>query len=169
MNTKPVLEGSVLADRVAMITLTDDREVDDTAFLPAETLANLVAFVLVHEEVPAMGVSITLVDEAEMHTLNLNYMDKDRPTDVLAFPLETPAEANEDPDHYHLLGDVVLSPAYIARQAAEQGKTVAEEAMMLTVHGTLHLLGYDHAEPEEEKVMFGLTDALLAAWTEAQS
>ena len=98
-------------------------------------------------------------------------MDKDGPTDVLAFPMDElrPGEVSEDPEE-GVLGDLVLCPAVAARQAEEAaaggqaGYTERDELDLLTVHGILHLLGYDHAEPEEHKEMFGLQARLLAEW-----
>lgn len=147
-----------------LINLVDSRDVDITPVGDPQRLCALTAFVLVSEGVVPMGVSITLVDEAAMHDLNLAHMETDRPTDVLAFPLDSPEDAAGDGEHTHLLGDLVLAPSYIARQASEHNKSMLEELELLTVHGTLHLLGYDHAEEEDRKVMFGLTDELLNAW-----
>lgn len=149
---------------MARITLEDERETDHTPIEEPSRLCALVAFVLAAEGVVPMGVSISLVDEPAMHALNLEYMDTDRPTDVLAFPLDSPDDAMSHPEVPALLGDVVLAPSYIARQASEHNKAFLEELEMLTVHGTLHLLGYDHAEEEERRVMFGLTDQRLAEW-----
>lgn len=149
------------------IGLEDAREDDQTVVPAPERLCALVAFVLIAEGVVPMGVTISLIDEPAMHELNLEHMETDRPTDVLAFPLDNPEEAAELPGVPHLLGDLVLAPSYIARQASEHNKSTQEELEMLVVHGTLHLLGYDHAEEEERKVMFGLTDELLAQWKDA--
>ena len=70
---------------------------------------------------------------------------------------------DEDPPS-GLLGDIVLCPTVTARQAAENGRTPDGEAEYLLIHGLLHLLGHDHAEPEEKRVMFGLNDEIIAAW-----
>lgn len=156
-----------LSPYLALISLIDEREVDTTLVDSPDHLCALVAFVLQAEGIVPMGVTISLIDESAMHTLNLNHMDTDRPTDVLAFPLDSPIEAAESPEIPHLLGDLVLAPAYIAHQASEHKKSTNEELEMLTVHGTLHLLGYDHAEERERKLMFGLTDELLVKWKEA--
>ena len=98
-------------------------------------------------------------------------MEKDGPTDVLAFPMDElrPGKVNEEPEE-GVLGDLVLCPAVAIRQAEEAvekgqaGYTALAELDMLTVHGILHLLGYDHAEPEEHQEMFGLQARLLAEW-----
>lgn len=156
-----------LSAHLERIGLEDAREDDQTAVPSPDRLRALVAFVLIAEGVVPMGVTISLIDEPAMHALNLEHMETDRPTDVLAFPLDGPEEAAESPEFPHLLGDLVLAPDYIARQASEHNKSTREELEMLVVHGTLHLLGYDHAEEEERRVMFGLTDDLLTQWKDA--
>jgi probable rRNA maturation factor len=89
-------------------------------------------------------------------------MDEPGPTDVLSFPMDElrPGRA-DDPTPAGLLGDVVLCPEVAVEQARTAGHSTVEELLLLTTHGILHLLGYDHAEPEEEKEMFGLQRQLL--------
>jgi probable rRNA maturation factor len=114
---------------------------------------------------PLAELSILLVDEAAMTAYHVKYMGEDGPTDVLSFPMDElrpPSDDEEAPEG--LLGDIVLCPTVTARQAAEHGRTAAEETEYLLVHGLLHLLGFDHAEPGEKAEMFGLKDKLLAAW-----
>jgi probable rRNA maturation factor len=115
--------------------------------------------------------SILLVDVEYMTELNRQWMDGDGPTDVLAFPMDEgsvdhgPSEAaGGEPA---LLGDIVLCPEVAAKQAAGAGHSTMDELALLTVHGTLHLLGYDHAEPDEEAEMFGLQARLLESWRAA--
>lgn len=116
---------------------------------------------------PLAELSILLVDAAYMADLNHRWMGGDGPTDVLAFPMEEggldrgPVDDAGEPT---LLGDIVLCPEVARRQAATAGHTTGHELELLTVHGTLHLLGYDHAEPEEEREMFALQDRLLHSW-----
>jgi probable rRNA maturation factor len=117
---------------------------------------------------PLAELSILLVDLAYMAELNHRWMGGEGPTDVLAFPME---EGTIDPGPNELgsgeptlLGDVVLCPEIAARQAAGAGQATADELDMLTVHGVLHLLGYDHAEPDEEREMFALQAKLLDGW-----
>lgn len=141
---------------------------------------------------PLAELSVLLVDADYMAVLNHQWMAKDGPTDVLAFPMDEnntidhgPADSPGAPT---LLGDIVLCPEVAARQAAKFGSPdprmrqdsqdddtqivhpvdgrygVADELTMLTIHGVLHLLGYDHAEPEEEREMFALQGKLLDAW-----
>jgi probable rRNA maturation factor len=117
---------------------------------------------------PMAELSVLLVDLAYMAELNHRWMGGDGPTDVLAFPME---DGTIDPGPNELgggeptlLGDVVLCPEVAARQAEQASHETADELDMLTVHGVLHLLGYDHAESEEEREMFALQAKLLDGW-----
>jgi probable rRNA maturation factor len=121
---------------------------------------------------PLAELSILLVDVEYMTELNHRWMGSDGPTDVLAFPME---EGTIDPGPNEvlggeptLLGDVVLCPEVAAQQAAIAGHGTADELHMLTVHGVLHLLGYDHGEPDEEREMFTLQAKLLDGWRAAR-
>ena len=116
---------------------------------------------------PQAELSVLLVDEDTMSAYHEKYMGEAGPTDVLSFPMDEqqpPGEEDEPP--VGLLGDVVLCPAVIDRQAREHDRTAAAEAEYLLVHGILHLLGYDHADDAERTEMFGLKDKILAAWAE---
>ncbi|WP_084077969.1 rRNA maturation RNase YbeY [Demequina sp. NBRC 110057] len=106
--------------------------------------------------------SIIFVDEPAMEQLHIQWMDEPGPTDVLSFPMDElrPGTA-EEPTPAGLLGDIVVCPTVAARQAEAAGHTAEEEMLLLTTHGILHLLGYDHVEPEEEKEMFALQRKLL--------
>ena len=114
---------------------------------------------------PQAELSILLVDEKTMADYHLRFMDLPGPTDVLSFPMDElrPPSDDEEPP-LGLLGDIVLCPTVTAAQAAENGRTPESEADYLLVHGLLHLLVFDHAEPDEHKVMFGLNDRIIAAW-----
>ena len=116
---------------------------------------------------PMAELSILLVDEPTMSSYHEKYMGEPGPTDVLSFPMDElrPPEDDEEPP-LGLLGDIVLCPAVTDRQAREHDRTASEEAEYLLVHGLLHLLGYDHAEPDEKAEMFELKDKILAAWAE---
>ncbi|SNR72247.1 rRNA maturation RNase YbeY [Actinomadura mexicana] len=122
---------------------------------------------------PLAELSVLLVDEAAMTELHEKWMDEPGPTDVLSFPMDElrpghmAGGADEDGEtDPGLLGDVVLCPAVAEKQAREAGHSTAEELELLCTHGILHLLGYDHAEPEEHREMFGLQDELLGSWRE---
>ncbi|MEJ5945717.1 rRNA maturation RNase YbeY [Pseudokineococcus basanitobsidens] len=111
---------------------------------------------------PQAELSVLLVDEAAMSALHEQHMGEEGPTDVLSFPMDELRPGSEDaPSPPGLLGDVVLCPEVAARQARAAGHSTADELLLLTTHGVLHLLGYDHAEPEEERRMFSLQRQLL--------
>lgn len=119
---------------------------------------------------PKSELSILLVDEPTMAYYHRKFMDLPGSTDVMSFPMDelrVPSEGGEPPRG--LLGDIVICPQVTARQAAENGRSPAGEAEYLLIHGLLHLLGHDHAEPEEKAVMFGLNDRLIEAWNAYQA
>jgi probable rRNA maturation factor len=118
---------------------------------------------------PLAELCIKLVDESTIAELNEQWMEKTGPTDVLAFPMDElrPGLVNEDPEE-GVLGDLVLCPAVARRQAEEAGHPTRDEVELLTVHGILHLLGYDHARPEEHREMFDLQARLLIEWQQAR-
>jgi probable rRNA maturation factor len=111
---------------------------------------------------PGADLCVRLVDEEAMTTLHVQWMDLPGPTDVMSFPMDelTPGREGEDPEE-GILGDIVLCPSVARRQAVEAGHALEEELLLLTTHGILHLLGFDHAEAEEEKEMFELQRTLL--------
>jgi probable rRNA maturation factor len=122
---------------------------------------------------PLAELSILLVDEAAMTELHEKWMDEPGPTDVLSFPMDElrpghmSGGADEDGEtDPGLLGDVVLCPSVAERQARAAGHSTGDELELLCAHGILHLLGYDHAEPDEHKEMFGLQAELLGSWRE---
>jgi probable rRNA maturation factor len=121
--------------------------------------------------------AITFVDAESMAELNKQFMDEDHATDVLAFPIDdelvesgrSPDSGTTGPDRPEpepgdvpiLLGDVMVCPAVAATNANEHGRSTDEELALLVVHGILHVLGMDHAEPEEERAMFTLQEDIL--------
>jgi len=109
---------------------------------------------------PECDLEITLVDEDRMSELHVQWMDLPGPTDVLSFPMDelTPDSVADGPG---IIGDIVLCPQFAQAQAKT---TLADELHLLTVHGVLHCIGFDHAEPEEEKAMFELQDRILRDW-----
>ncbi|WP_431798733.1 rRNA maturation RNase YbeY [Microbacterium kunmingense] len=110
-------------------------------------------------------VAILLVDEGAMESLHLQWMDEPGPTDVLSFPMdELRPGTEESPTPAGLLGDIVLCPQVAETQATAARHSTMDELVMLTTHGLLHLLGFDHAEPEEEKEMFGLQRDLIVSF-----
>jgi len=141
-----------------------------------KALADLGRFVLDALRIdPLADVSVLLVDVDTMAALHQQLMDLAGPTDVMAFPMDTadgPAE-RRDPSAppgtdtnpgEAMLGDVVLCPAVAADQASSAGHSTEAELHLLCTHGILHLLGYDHGEPEEEREMFELQARLVTDW-----
>lgn len=129
-------------------------------------LAALSRFVLDQLRVhPLAELCIKAVDVDTIAELNQRWMEKVGPTDVLAFPMDElrPGLVSVEPEE-GVLGDLVLCPEIATLQGEEAGHGAEAELDLLTVHGILHLLGYDHAEPAEHKEMFGLQDELLVAW-----
>ncbi|MEN9742186.1 MAG: hypothetical protein RIR66_1142 [Actinomycetota bacterium] len=129
-------------------------------------LADQAAFMLRKLHInPAAELSIMLVGEVAMAALHERFMDEPGSTDVLSFPMDelragTPDELSAE----GILGDIVICPEVAIRQAQVAGHTTEVEMRLLLTHGILHLLGHDHAEPDEHKVMFGLQAELLLEW-----
>jgi probable rRNA maturation factor len=115
---------------------------------------------------PQTELSIILADVEAMEKLHIEWMDEPGPTDVLSFPMdELRPGTPQRPTPEGLLGDIVLCPQVAAEQAKAAGHSAAAEMLLLTTHGMLHLLGYDHAEPEEKEEMFALQRELLSGFT----
>lgn len=114
---------------------------------------------------PDVELGIRLVDTAEMTRLHVQWLDEPGPTDVLSFPMDElrSAPIGEEPKS-GLLGDIVMCPEVAAAQATEFLRTLDEELQFLTIHGVLHLIGYDHMTDADYAQMFGLQDDLLATW-----
>ena len=147
-------------------------DLNNESGLPADGpgLVRLATFALDQLRIhPLAELSVVLVDEATMSAYHQKYLGEPGPTDVLSFPMDElrPPDDDEDPPA-GLLGDIVLCPAVTARQAQEHGRTPEAEAEYLLVHGLLHLLGFDHAGPEEKTEMFALKDTILARWATAR-
>lgn len=133
---------------------------EQTQPVDSDRLLRLATFVLQDQRVPeVMEVSLLFVDRTSIAELNAHHMGSDGPTDVLAFPIDMPGETRAGEPS--ILGDVVLCPEIAAAQAQQRGLSADSEVELLVVHGLLHLLGHDHAHPEERSRMFGLTDRLL--------
>ena len=139
-------------------------EVDETV------LQRLTDFNLAQLNVsPDAEVAIVLVDEGAMESLHVQWMDEPGPTDVLSFPMDELRPGTPDhPTPPGLLGDIVLCPQVAESQAQTAGHSLMDELILLTTHGLLHLLGFDHAEPEEEREMFGLQRSLIEGFAQAE-
>lgn len=129
-----------------------------------DRLQAALAAVLVQENASG-DVTLVLTDDPTIADLNRRFLDQDGPTDVLSFPAQdaSPTTFVLPPDVDPYLGDIVIAYPYAAAQAERLGHAIADELDLLTVHGALHLLGYDHAEPEEEAAMWARQDAILRA------
>ena len=139
-------------------------EVDEAGLQRLTTFA--LDFLHVH---PDADLAIVLVDEAAMEQLHVQWMDEPGPTDVLSFPMdELRPGTEEEITPAGLLGDIVLCPQVAIEQAKAAGHSTQDELQLLTAHGILHLLGFDHAEPDEEKEMFGLQRDILVGFTLAE-
>jgi len=139
---------------------------ESEADLDVEHLAKLARFVMDRMRVHALAeLCIKLVDEPTIAELNEQWMGKEGPTDVLAFPMDElrPGLLDEEPEE-GVLGDLMIAPTIAEKQGATAGHGTVAEVELLTTHGILHLLGYDHAEPEEHREMFGLQAEILREW-----
>lgn len=116
------------------------------------------------EGVPAAELGILITSDTVIHDLNRRYADEDKATDVLSFSLRE-GEEFVSPDDTERLGEVIISLDTAKRQAEEAGRALEAEVAHLLVHGILHLLGYDHAEPDEERAMQERERAILGSGT----
>lgn len=150
---------------------------DEAAYVAPEggineqMIIDVASFVLRRMDVhPDAVANIFLVDQDVIADLHVRWMDLEGPTDVMSFPMDEITPGTLRPDAAltapAILGDIVLCPEFAAGQAARAGHGLAHELALLTTHGCLHLLGYDHVLPEEEQHMFALQNQLLADWYE---
>lgn len=134
-----------------------------------EALINVATFALnamdIHRDAEA---SIHIVDLDTIADLHVRWLDLEGPTDVMSFPMDELTPGSGRPDSPEIgpamLGDIVLCPEFAARQAEKARHSLGHELALLTIHGCLHLLGYDHEDPADEQEMFALQNELLAAW-----
>jgi probable rRNA maturation factor len=119
---------------------------------------------------PQAELCVKLVDEGTIAQFNERWLGNEGPTDVLSFPMDELRPAVDgEPAEEGILGDLLLCPQYAAAQAPTYSRSPDDEMHLLTIHGILHLLGYDHAEPDEEREMFTLQARLLAEWQAVRS
>jgi probable rRNA maturation factor len=132
------------------------------SLVPEKNMHALLDFGISYMELnPECEISLTFVDVQEMEELHIKWMDEPGPTDVLSFPMDIPEKKND----VVTLGDIVIAPAVAAAQAESAGHSVEHEIYILATHGLLHILGYDHADPDEEKVMFALQEKIVKEWS----
>ena len=135
-----------------------------------EMLVSVASFALSAMDIhPDAELTITCVDEPTIEDLHVRWLDLEGPTDVMSFPMDDLAQvSSQRPDAAEpgptMLGDIVLCPSFASRQAEAAGHGLGHELALLTVHGCLHVLGYDHATAAEEREMFGLQNEILADW-----
>jgi len=133
------------------------------ALVPEKQMHSLLDFGITYMELhPDCSISLTFVDVTEMEELHIKWMDESGPTDVLSFPMDLPEHDGE----IVTLGDIVIAPAVAAKQAKDAGHSTEAEIYILATHGLLHILGYDHADPDEEKVMFALQEKIVKEWSQ---
>jgi probable rRNA maturation factor len=132
------------------------------ALAPGDQIQSLLAFAMSKLDLnPDCDLNVTFVDDAEMTELHIKWMDEPGSTDVLSFPMDLPETEGE----VVTLGDIVISPDFATAQANLAGHTPEHEMFILATHGLLHILGYDHAETVEEKIMFELQESLVKQWS----
>ena len=129
--------------------------------VPEREIESLLTFGISYMDLhPECEISVTFVDDKEMEVLHIKWMDEPGTTDVLSFPMDMP-EGKNDPV---MLGDIVIDPLVAANQATTAGHSTEHEIFILASHGLLHILGYDHADKDEEKVMFDLQETIVKKW-----
>jgi probable rRNA maturation factor len=109
---------------------------------------------------PECDLNISFVEDDYMTELHIKWMNEPGTTDVLSFPMDMPEERGE----VVTLGDIVISPVVAAAQALSQGHSTEHEIFILATHGLLHIIGYDHAEKGDEKIMFELQEKIVTNW-----
>ncbi len=132
--------------------------------VPTDGVRDLLQTALIELKLsPDCELNLVFVDVEEMTELHIKWMDEGGPTDVLSFPMDLPASENEAVT----LGDIVIAPVVAAQQAATAGHSIDHEIFILAAHGLLHILGYDHANAADEKVMFTLQEDLVKKFQES--
>jgi probable rRNA maturation factor len=154
-----------------MDVLSEERiivEVDEpyAAEVNANDLVRVIEAALLAEGRPEGEVTLLVTDDEAVAAYNQQYRGVEDPTDVLSFAAQEPTPGFVmAPEMAAYLGDIVIALPFTRRQAAALNRTLIDELRLLAVHGVLHLLGYDHAEPEEEAIMWAKQDAILAGLT----
>ncbi len=132
---------------------------------PEKEIESLLTFALDYMDLhPECELSVTFVDDKEMEELHIKWMDEPGTTDVLSFPMDMPESKQDEVT----LGDIVIDPIVAANQAATAGHSTNHEIFILAAHGLLHILGYDHADKDEEKIMFELQETIVKKWEKKQ-
>ena len=149
------------------VEIIDDQENEKITESQIKLVEKVIQETAVVENIEDGEVVVSFVDDQQIHELNLSYRGIDRPTDVLSFAITEKGEDEpdifyeEEMDQPNLLGDIVISIPRAMEQAKEYGHSFDRELSFLTVHGFLHLLGYDHEIQEEEEIMFAKQEQVL--------
>ncbi|MBQ8193189.1 MAG: rRNA maturation RNase YbeY [Bacilli bacterium] len=133
--------------------------IDNGLYKDYDYLEGIIDYTLEHEKVENAIFSIIFVTDEEIHKMNREYRGVDRITDVISFAFED--NQNIVYNNVRMLGDIYICISQMKRQAEEYKHSEKRELSFLVVHGLLHLLGYDHMEPEDEKIMFDLQELIL--------
>ena len=165
MNHNAPADDSECATGRYSVEVDVDYAVPETRLVDTQLVVDAISCILTMERLTRpIAVNVLLTGDGTLRRLNRRFAGEDHATDVLAFPAtaEGPHRDMQDLQDAGFLGDIAVSVPRVARQALDHGVSAERELAMLAIHGTLHLLGYDHATPDEERVMFGKTDLALA-------
>jgi len=133
--------------------------------VPSAEVTSLLAFAMSELKLNAeCDLNLGFIDDQYMTELHIKWMDEPGSTDVLSFPMDMP----ESEGDIVTLGDIMISPDFAAAQALAAGHSTEHEIYILATHGLLHIIGYDHAEPDEEKIMFALQEQIVEKWKQTQ-
>jgi probable rRNA maturation factor len=133
--------------------------------VPSAEVTSLLSFAMGELKLNAeCDLNLGFIDDQYMTELHIKWMDEPGSTDVLSFPMDMPEVEGE----VVTLGDIMISPTFAAAQALTAGHSIEHEIYILATHGLLHIIGYDHAEPDEEKVMFALQEQIVEKWKQTQ-
>ena len=133
--------------------------------VPSAEVTSLLTFAMGELKLnPECDLNLGFIDDHYMTELHLKWMDEPGSTDVLSFPMDMP----EGEGDIVTLGDIMISPAFATAQALSAGHSIEHEIYILATHGLLHIIGYDHAEPDEEKIMFALQEQIVEKWKQTQ-
>jgi len=133
--------------------------------VPTNEVTSLLLFAMAELKLnPECDLNVGFIDDEYMTELHVKWMDEPGSTDVLSFPMDMPEAEGE----IVTLGDIMISPYFAATQAQAAGHSAEHEIYILATHGLLHIIGYDHAEPEEERTMFALQESIVENWKKTQ-
>lgn len=138
-------------------------EVTNTSgqLVPSQEITSLLTFAMNELKLnPDCDLNLGFIDDQYMSELHIKWMNEPGSTDVLSFPMDMPEKEGDAVT----LGDIMISPTFAAAQAKTAGHSTEYEIYILATHGLLHIIGYDHAEPQQERVMFALQEQIVENW-----